>query len=333
MVAPAQFASDAPTILIRSVVELHVPELRVIVTVVVPDDRFGTVVGANVVEKTAMAVPAVKADVYRLTWELAACVPEIFAPVAWSASHITHAAVDAETPSENVTESDVARPPPSDAANRQFPFAPSRLRVTVVVPLDTPPTRFTLRGWYTSLWTPAALVARALSLACVTVIEPDNVVATAMAVWVSVLYELTDAMDTVTVICPPVACPAAHLTYMSVVEATPFAIVWVFVVAYVPPSVWQNVHVPSVFDILMLTVVTPTDAVARVILSCVAVLIKMPGSLVGSAASSCLVTVMVPVRVVATAMAGVVRVSYASEPAVLVATSCDPVASAVAHWT
>ena len=180
---------------------------------------------------------------------------------------------------------------------------------------------------------PGSLVGSAASSCLVTVMVPVRVVATAMAVWVSVLYELTDAMDTVTVICPPVACPAAHLTYMSVVEATPFAIVWVFVVAYVPPSVWQNVHVPSVFDILMLTVVTPTDAVARVILSCVAVLIKMPGSLVGSAASSLLVTVIAPERVVAMAMLGEMNVLNQLTPAVSFAKSFDPVAWPLAHLT
>ena len=51
-----------------------------------------------------------------------------------------------------------------------------------------------------------------------------------MAVWVSVLYEFTDATDTVTMICAPVAWPAEHLTYMAVLEFAPSAIV---VVAYV----------------------------------------------------------------------------------------------------
>ena len=77
--AVVQSVAAAATILIRSVVEPHVPELRVIVTVVVPDDRFGTVVGANVIVNTSIAVPAVK-GLYWLT-ELPVRVPMNFAPV------------------------------------------------------------------------------------------------------------------------------------------------------------------------------------------------------------------------------------------------------------
>jgi len=67
MVVPVQSESEAPTILIRSVLELHMPVLRAIVIVVAPDKRFGTVVGVNVTETTDMAADAVNADVYRLT--------------------------------------------------------------------------------------------------------------------------------------------------------------------------------------------------------------------------------------------------------------------------
>jgi len=102
--------------------------------------------------------------------------------------------------------------------------------VTVVVPKETPPTSDTLSWRNTSSTIPGVLVSSAASLTCATIIDPDNVVATAMAVWVSVLYEFTDATDTVTMICAPVAWPAEHLTYMAVLEFAPSAIV---VVAYV----------------------------------------------------------------------------------------------------
>jgi len=63
IVVPEQSESEAPTTLIRSVVEPHVPALRVMVTVVVPEALFGTVVGENVIENTNMAAPAVKSFV------------------------------------------------------------------------------------------------------------------------------------------------------------------------------------------------------------------------------------------------------------------------------
>jgi len=61
MVAPVQSESEAPTILIRSVDEFHVPELKLIVAVVVT--CCGIVVGANVIEITDMLVDARNADV------------------------------------------------------------------------------------------------------------------------------------------------------------------------------------------------------------------------------------------------------------------------------
>jgi len=83
----------------------------------------------------------------------------------------------------------------------------------------------------------------------------------------------------------------------------------------------------------MMTVVVPTDGVPRLTLSCCAVLIKIPGSLVGSAVSSLLVTVIAPVRVVAMAMLGEMNVLNPSAPAVSFAKSFDPVAWPLAHCT
>jgi len=61
MVAPVQSESEAPTILIRSVDEFHVPELKLIVAVVVT--CCGIVVGANVIEITDMFAEAINPDV------------------------------------------------------------------------------------------------------------------------------------------------------------------------------------------------------------------------------------------------------------------------------
>ena len=77
------------------------------------------------------------------------------------------------------------------------------------------------------------MVSSASPFACVTAMVPVSVEATAMAVCVNVLYELTDAPDTVTTMDAPVACAVAHLTYISVVDACPLAIVCVLVAAYV----------------------------------------------------------------------------------------------------
>ena len=150
-------------------------------------------------------------------------------PVEWAVAHITQAVVDAEIPSKNVTARVNERPPPKDDANWQFPFAPSRLRVTVVVPEDAPPTSDTLSCRYTFSTIPGNVVSRASSFICVTVIEPDSVAATAMAVWVKVAYELTD--DAATMIDAPVACADVHLTNIDGVAVKPSPIVCVFVAA------------------------------------------------------------------------------------------------------
>ena len=206
------------------------------------------------------------------------------------------------------------------------------LMLTVVTPMDAVPrVIFSRVAVFTKM--PGVLVGSAMSSCLVTVIAPVRVVATAMAVCVSVLYELLDDPDAATTMEAPVSCAEVHFTNMAVVDVPSSAITCVFVVAYVPSFVSQNRHPPLSALMLIVTVVAPpVDASERVIFSCVARFFKMPGLLVGSALSSCLVTVMDPLSGVSTAMAACVNVLYELTDAPDTVTTMDaPDACPAAH--